>query len=135
MSERSYSPMFHRRYCQALSNSRNGRYAEAVRLLDAVLTEDPAYLPARIHRAKACALSGQVERAVEDLTHVLGQDEGHLEARLNLAGLYVLLGLYGDAEIHFRLALLNVAAEEWVATHLPPVATVAPAALSSYGRN
>lgn len=132
MSERAYSPMFHRRYCQALSNSRNGRYAEAVSLLDAVLKEDPAYFPARIHRAKACALSGQIERAVEDLTHVLGHDEGNLEARLNLAGLYVLLGLYGDAEIHFRIALLNAAAEEWVSTNVPAVPA---AAMPSYSQN
>jgi tetratricopeptide (TPR) repeat protein len=96
----------HYRLHLALRREEEGRYPEALALLDEVLSEDPDCLMARLHRGKVCVFTGQLEQAAAEFNAVLCRDEECLPARLHLAALFILMGLQGDAELHFRLALL-----------------------------
>lgn len=101
-----------RRLRNAIRHEEEGRYPEALRLLDGVLAEDPNCLTARLHRGKLCVFTGQVEQAAAEFNTVLIQDEENLAARLHLAALFILMGMQGDAELHFRLAMLCSAFQE-----------------------
>jgi tetratricopeptide (TPR) repeat protein len=96
----------HYRLHLALHREEEGRYPEALALLDGVLSEDPDCLMARLHRGKVCVFTGQLEQAAAEFNAVLCRDEECLPARLHLAALFILMGLQGDAELHFRLAML-----------------------------
>jgi Tfp pilus assembly protein PilF len=96
----------HTRLHLALRKEEEGRYPEALTLLDGVLAEDPDCLMARLHRGKVYVFTGRLEQAAAEFNAVLCRDEECLAARLHLAALFILMGLQGDAELHFRLAML-----------------------------
>jgi predicted Zn-dependent protease len=89
-------------FCRALQAAQEGRFQDALCLLDVILDDEPVHHQARLHRAKLYALTGKPQDAVDEFRTLMHMPEFQVEAHLNLAGVYLLLGMYDDAMQHLR---------------------------------
>ena len=104
--------------CRAALARQEGCYEDALSLLDAALRAVPAHREARLLRGQVCALAGRPRQAVEAFRGLIADDPADAEAHLNLAGVYLLLGLYGDATVHLKLTAMHSQPVE--ASHAAP---------------
>ncbi|MBD0671475.1 tetratricopeptide repeat protein [Streptomyces sp. CBMA156] len=79
-------------------------YADAARMLEGVLTEEPANLSVRLLLARSYYHSAQLRRAESELRRVLEADPAEDYARLMLGRVLERQGRVEEARPHLRLA-------------------------------
>ncbi|WP_135556266.1 tetratricopeptide repeat protein [Paenibacillus cymbidii] len=90
---------------KARSLLEEGRFAEAVRILQRLVKKHPDFMAARNNLALAHYYMGQFERAMETIRQVLELEPGNLHALCNLAIFYQHMG--AEQELAGQLSLLR----------------------------
>ncbi len=82
-----------------------GRYREAIALLQEILEKDPLSSPAHHLLGLIYGFIGEFEKSLEELRRAVEIDEGFIQARNDLALTYAMLGMYEEAKQEFRRVL------------------------------
>jgi tetratricopeptide (TPR) repeat protein len=89
---------------------RQGRYADAVAAYDAILTDDPANLTARIERAATLSQGQRVDDAAAAIAAVLADAPDHRGAHMEAGLIARAQGRHDDELMHFEAAATGAAA-------------------------
>lgn len=90
-------------FCRVQFAVNEGRYQEAISLLDSVLALIPERSDVRLYRARLYVLAGRPELAIEEMQTLLLDPDCYTEAHFHLSGIYALLGDYEQSVYHLRM--------------------------------
>lgn len=82
-----------------------GRYREAIALLEEILEEDPLFPPAHHLLGLIYGFIGEFEKSLEELKKAVEIDGQFIQARNDLALTYAMLGMFEEAKQEFRKVL------------------------------
>jgi tetratricopeptide (TPR) repeat protein len=82
-----------------------GRYKEAIALLQEILQEDPLCPPAHHLLGLIYGFIGEFEKSLDELRRAVEIDENFIQARNDLALTYAMLGMYEEAKQEFQKVL------------------------------
>jgi tetratricopeptide (TPR) repeat protein len=90
---------------QAFAFRYEGKYKEAIALLEEILQEDPSCPPAHHLLGLIYGFIGEFEKSLEELRKAVELDGSFIQARNDLALTYAMLGMYEEAKQEFQKVL------------------------------
>ncbi|MBC7327121.1 tetratricopeptide repeat protein [bacterium] len=82
-----------------------GKYQEAIAILQEILGEDPLCAPAHHLLGLIYGFIGEFEKSLEELQKAVELDGNFIQARNDLALTYAMLGMYEEAKAEFKKVL------------------------------